>query len=36
MNSFGEYECQNKKMSEFVLVAQTNGAYYWLDYQMLK
>lgn len=36
MDSFGEYEAYNRKLSDVSLVAETTGAYYSLDYQSLK
>lgn len=36
MDSFGEYECYNKKASAYSLIAESTGAYYILDYKGLK
>lgn len=36
MDSFGEYECFNKKLTSHSLIAESTGAYYSLDYKGLK
>lgn len=36
MDSFGEYECYNKKLSSYSLIAESTGAYYILDCKALK
>lgn len=36
MDSFGEYECYNKKTSAYSLIAESTGVYYILDYKGLK